>query len=68
MREEYIRYSLVNLVAVVQVWVVSVVLARVAFPAIGYAWHAETTAHIVGVIVPVFSSYLGHKHFSFAER
>jgi putative flippase GtrA len=65
---EYFRFALVNLAAVVQVWVVSVGLARLVFPAIGFTWHAETVAHVIGVVVPVFTSYLGHKHFSFAAK
>ena len=64
---EYTRFALVNLAAVVQVWVVSVGLARLVFPAVGFAWQAETVAHVIGVMVPVFTSYLGHKHFSFAK-
>jgi putative flippase GtrA len=64
---EYLRFALVNLVAVVQVWCVSVGLARLVFPAIGFAWHPETVAHIIGVASPVYTSYLGHKHFSFGK-
>lgn len=67
-RSEYFRFALVNLAAVAQVWVVSVALARFVFPAAGFAWHADTVAHVIGVVVPVFTSYLGHKHFSFARR
>lgn len=65
---EYTRFALVNLAAVIQVWIVSVGLARFIFPAIGFAWHAETVAHVIGVAVPVFTSYFGHKHFSFAAK
>ncbi|MBV8835711.1 MAG: GtrA family protein [Alphaproteobacteria bacterium] len=65
---EYLRFTLVNLAAVAQVWIVSVGLARFVFPAVGFAWHAETVAHVIGVAVPVFTSYLGHKHFSFAAK
>jgi putative flippase GtrA len=65
---EYLRFALVNLAAVAQVWVVSVGLARFVFPAIGFSWHTETVAHVIGVAVPVFTSYLGHKHFSFARH
>ena len=65
---EYTRFALVNLAAVAQVWIVSVALARLAFPAIGFTWHAETVAHVIGVAIPVFTSYLGHKHFSFAAK
>lgn len=68
MTSEYLRFALVNLLAVAQVWIVSVGLARLVFPAIGFTWYADTAAHIIGVIVPVFTSYLGHRHFSFAAK
>jgi len=63
---EYLRFGLVNLVALVQVWLVSVGLARWAFPALGFAWHPDTVAHVVGVLSPVVTSYAGHKFFTFA--
>jgi putative flippase GtrA len=68
MTPEYLRFALVNVLAVAQVWIVSVGLAHFVFPATGFTWHAETVAHIIGVIVPVFTSYLGHRHFSFAAK
>jgi putative flippase GtrA len=64
---EYARFVVVNLVAIAQVWCVSVGLARLLFPAIGFTWHADTVAHIIGVASPVYTSYLGHKHFSFGK-
>jgi putative flippase GtrA len=68
--DEYLRFTIVNLAAVAQVWVVSVLLTRVILPSVGFLWHAETVAHVIGVTVPVFTSYFGHKHLSFspAER
>ena len=68
MHNEYLRFALINLVAVAQVWIVSVGLARVVFPWFGVTWHADTVAHVIGVAVPIFTSYLGHKHFTFAEK
>ena len=64
--EEYLRFTLINFVALSQVWIVSVVLARSVFPALGFTWHADTVAHSIGVGVPLFTSYLGHRYFSFA--
>ncbi|BFG74341.1 hypothetical protein PTKU46_23740 [Paraburkholderia terrae] len=58
-------FTLVNLVAVLQTWIVSVGLAYYVFPRFGVSWHAQDLAHAVGVIVPVFSSYIGHKKWSF---
>lgn len=59
------RFVLVNLAAVAQTLAISLLLARWALPALGVAQHAETIAHAVGVLVPVFTSYLGHRHWSF---
>jgi putative flippase GtrA len=63
---EYGRFALVNLAALVQVLGVSLLLARVVFPNIGFVWHGDTIAHILGVLSPVLISYKGHKRFSFA--
>jgi putative flippase GtrA len=62
---QFVRYTLVNVVALGQVWVVSVGLARIVFPAIGVVWLGETAAHVIGVLSPVASSYVLHKRFSF---
>jgi putative flippase GtrA len=64
---EYVRFGLVNLLALAQVWIVSVGLTCFVFPAIGFTWYSDTVAHVIGVIVPVFTSYLGHRNFSFAK-
>jgi putative flippase GtrA len=58
-------FAAVNLVAVVQTWAVSLALAFYLLPWLGIAWHRLEIAHLVGVAVPVFTSYLGHKHWSF---
>jgi putative flippase GtrA len=65
--DELWRFTLVNAFAAVQVWMISVGLAEYAFPAAGFSWHPLDVAHLVGVGVPVFTSYLGHRHFSFAR-
>jgi putative flippase GtrA len=67
-RTQYLRFALVNAIAFPQVWLVSVGLARVVFPATGFHWQADTVAHLIGLATPVWSSYLGHKHFSFGAR
>ena len=58
-------FTIVNIAALLQTLVVSVVLADWVFPAIGFRFHAETVAHVIGVVVPVFTSYIGHKRFTF---
>ena len=65
---EYTRFALVNVIAAAQVWLIAEGLARYAFPALNFTFHPQDIAHVIGVAVPVFTSYAGHKHFSFAAR
>lgn len=65
--DEFWRFTVVNLFAAAQVWVISVGLGEYVFPASGFRWHPLDVAHLTGVAVPVFTSYLGHRHFSFAR-
>ena len=65
---EYFRFGLVNVIALAQVWLVSVLLSRWFFPAIGFDWHGETVAHVIGVTSPVATSYAAHKYFTFANH
>jgi putative flippase GtrA len=58
-------FTLINLAAVVQTLVVSLILAHEVFPAIGMGWHPDLVAHAVGVATPILTSYIGHKHLSF---
>jgi putative flippase GtrA len=58
-------FTLVNLAALAQTLVVSLLLARYLLPMAGIVRGAETIAHAVGVAVPIFTSYLGHKRLSF---
>lgn len=58
-------FILVNVVAVAQTWAISMLLVKWVLPALGVTAFAREIAHGVGVVVPVFTSYLGHKHFSF---
>lgn len=55
----------VNVVAVLQTLVISLVLARWLLPSLGIVEHAEALAHLVGVLVPVVTSYFGHKLLTF---
>jgi putative flippase GtrA len=55
----------VNVAAVAQTVLISLLFARVVFPWAGIETYPEAIAHGIGVIVPVFTSYLGHKHLTF---
>lgn len=64
-RRSLLFFTLVNLVAVLQTWLISMGLAFYALPALGVTLFSREIAHAVGVAVPVFTSYLGHKRWSF---
>ncbi len=60
-------FVLVNIVAVIQTWIVTMVLAYYLLPLLGFVSNLREIAHAVGVAIPVFTSYVGHKHWSFRE-
>lgn len=66
--DEYIRFAIVNIVALAQVWLVTVGVARLAMPAIGWTFHPAEVAHAIGVISPIVTSYLGHRYFTFSPK
>jgi putative flippase GtrA len=55
----------INILAALQTLVISVVLARWVLPAWGISTHTEALAHLVGVLIPVITSYFGHKFLTF---
>lgn len=63
--QESYRFVVVNIVALAIVWLVSVLLARLVFPAIGFSTYAEDVAHIIAVCIPAITSYIGHSKFTF---
>ena len=65
LHDQIFWFTAVNLAAVVQTVVVSLLLADLVFPRIGFSWHPETVAHAFGVAIPIITSYVGHKRLSF---
>lgn len=60
------KFVLVNVLAVLQTLAVSLLLARWVLPLLGMDRYAEALAHAAGVAVPVFTSYVLHKHATFS--
>lgn len=63
-RRSVFFFVLVNGVAVLQTWAISMALYYL-LPLAGVSRFVPEIAHAVGVTVPVFTSYLGHKKFTF---
>ena len=64
---QYGKFALVNILALLQVWAISVGLVRLVFPSIGLVWHAELIAHTAGVLSPIATSFFAYKYFVFAR-
>ena len=64
---EFTRFFLVNLASLALVWSISVMLARWIFPAVGFTWHADDFAHVIGVGAPAVFAYFGHRSYTFAK-
>lgn len=60
-------FTVVNIAAIVQTWAVSMVMAYYVLPKVGFDQFVHEIAHAAGVVFPVFTSYLGHKYWSFKE-
>lgn len=60
-----IFFILVNIVAILQTWIISMGLAYYILPWLGISWFAQDIAHAIGVAAPIFTSYFGHKRWSF---
>ena len=66
-KKEVIYFILVNLLAVLQTYYISIGLVEYIFPSVGFVVFPEAFAHGVGVAFPVFTSFIGHKFFTFRE-
>ncbi len=65
LRAQVLGYLLVNAFAAVQTLAVSSLLARVVLPAAALPLDHEALAHAAGVLVPVITSYFGHRRITF---
>ncbi len=58
-------FALVNVLAAAQTWAISMGLNFYVLPALGLEQHVADIASAIGIAFPVFTSYLGHKRWSF---
>ncbi|MET1078934.1 MAG: GtrA family protein [Pseudomonas sp.] len=59
------KYLLVNLLALAQTLIISVLCVHWLLPLLGVVEHVEALAHLFGVLVPIVTSYFGHKFLTF---
>ena len=67
LNREITVFAVVNALAILQTLAVSLALAYYILPWMGIHRNAETIAHLVGVAVPIVTSYYGHKYWTFGD-
>ena len=65
LHRQVVVFALVNIAAVIQTLVVTLLLADIILPWAGVRSHVDLIAHGVGVCVPIVTSFIGHKRWSF---
>ena len=67
LKDELRDFTIINIFAVIQVWLISVGFAEYFFPYISFTIYPEEVAHLIGLGIPAITSYFGHKYFSFKK-
>lgn len=62
-----ILFTVVNVFAFAQTWIISMALAYHVLPEFGVHQFDKAIASAVGISVPVFSSFVAHKYISFRQ-
>lgn len=65
LHRQMVVFALVNVAAVIQTLGVTLLLADIVLPWVGVQSHVDLIAHVVGVCVPIVTSFIGHKRWSF---
>lgn len=61
-----LRFLIISLLTFSQTLVISLGLAFYILPMLGITLFVKEIAHAGGIIMPLFSSYIGHKRWSFS--
>jgi putative flippase GtrA len=60
-------FVMVNLIGICICWLVSVIFAYYILPIFGVEQRRFEIAHLIGIVAPMFTSFIGHKYFSFKD-
>ncbi|TNF35748.1 MAG: GtrA family protein [Gammaproteobacteria bacterium] len=67
-KREAIHFCIINGLAVMQTWCISILLAEYLLPVLSIGIFRKEIAHAIGIGIPVFTSFLGHKYFTFKKH
>ena len=59
------RFTVVNMVGLALCWLVSIAMLYTVLPALHWTYLPDRIANLFGVAVPAFSSYFGHKFWTY---
>ena len=66
--KSFFYFFVVNILGVLQTLTVSLSLVYYILPIMNYTYYPKTLAHAIGIMVPAFTSFIGHKKLSFREN
>lgn len=58
-------FCVVNALGILQTYLISMVLYYWMFPYVSFNYHPDTFAHLIGIMIPAFTSFVGHKYLTF---
>jgi len=68
MNKSILLFILVNIISFLQTFAVSMVLVYQVLPDLGVHLFDKAIGSGIGIIVPVITSFIGHKYFTFKEK
>jgi len=66
--KQLLGFVIVNILGLAQTLLFSLLFRNLVFPAAGFVFYPDEAAHFIGIAIPVFTSFLGHKYFSFRKK
>jgi len=65
--KQLLGFVIVNILGLAQTLLFSLLFRNFIFPQIGFTFYPDEVAHFIGIAIPVFTSFLGHKYISFRK-
>ena len=65
--KQFIIFFFVNAIGLVLTLSFSLLFRNIIFPAVHFTFYPDEVAHFIGIAVPMFTNFIGHKYFSFRK-